>query len=203
MKKLIPFIVALTLSLNCIAEDTYVEIESLGFILSDTLTAELLPVENVKWYGFKDLPETVDYNAKTYTLVMIGEAAFFENDELVGTRIPATVDTIALDAFGSCTGLEYIYVSWTAEQLPNVGVHRDAFSGVTTTGVNLYVPEGLADTYKASNTWNVFNIIAKSYPSAVDNINPGPSPVTKFVRDGQLLIQRNGKVYTLSGVELE
>lgn len=56
------------------------------------------------------IPETVDYNGNTYTVVEIGDNAF-QNAALSSITIPATVKTIGGSAFMNCQNLQSIDLS--------------------------------------------------------------------------------------------
>ena len=64
----------------------------------------------------------------------------------------------------------------------------------------LYVPAESLDDYKAADQWKNFGTILpiEEY-SAVENI-PSPNADThKLLHNGQLLILRDGKTYTITG----
>lgn len=51
------------------------------------------------------IPEKVTYSEKEYTVMGIGESAFFYNTSVTSVSIPATVKTIGINAFGFCANL--------------------------------------------------------------------------------------------------
>lgn len=69
--------------------------------------------------------------------------------------------------------------------------------------IPVYVPDDAVGMYKNDIYWREFNIQGESKaPTAVDNI---PSPISnsqKIIRDGHLLIIRDGKTYNVMGVEI-
>ena len=57
------------------------------------------------------IPETVEYNGINYTVTIIGEGAFFENEGIItDVTIPNTVTTIGNCAFSQCEGLKSIVI---------------------------------------------------------------------------------------------
>ena len=69
--------------------------------------------------------------------------------------------------------------------------------------IPVYVPNEVVDIYKAAPVWQEFNIQGKSeVPAALDNIHAANSDTRKLLRDGQLIILRDGKEYNVMGQEL-
>ena len=48
----------------------------------------------------------------------------------------------------------------------------------------------------------VFIVESKGKPTAVENVQTNQVQAIKFFRDGQLLIEKNGKIYNVQGVEV-
>ena len=76
-------------------------------------------------------------------------------------------------------------------------------------GIDLYVPTESVKRYQKADVWSEFNIIGANLddenPNAVENIfldNQASQPVRKYIFNGTLLIERNGKTYTAQGAEL-
>jgi len=70
----------------------------------------------------------------------------------------------------------------------------------------LYVPSGSINAYKTADVWKEFsNILPISQTEGVENISAMSTNAqsTKVVRDGQVLIQKGDKTYTLTGAEVK
>ena len=64
----------------------------------------------------------------------------------------------------------------------------------------MYVPEDLVEDYKAHEVWGQFFIQPiKEAPTAIENTNAGQVDSRKHLRDGQVLILRGDKLYTIDG----
>ena len=71
--------------------------------------------------------------------------------------------------------------------------------------VILYVPEGSVDAYKAAEVWKEFDV--QPMPGShtgIDNVDGQESNVEgrKILRNGQLLIERDGRVYNVLGTQV-
>ena len=96
------------MSVFAFAED--VEINGIRYSLNDeNLEAEVI---QSSYSGDITIPETVDYNDKTYSVTSIGEEAFWYCSGLTSVTIPNSVTTIGYYAFGGCESL-------TAVTIPN------------------------------------------------------------------------------------
>lgn len=78
-------------------------------ILSPTdLTCEVTykDINDYNTYSGKiTIPSEVTYKGKTLTVVSIGEAAFFHNENLLSVTIPESIKSIGSSAFQTCSGL--------------------------------------------------------------------------------------------------
>ena len=155
------------------------------------------------------------------TLKVIGESAFESCESLKYVAIPDQVTTIHNWAFAWCLGLTQVTfgerlqqigsgafcdctsikeMTSYAKQMPEI--NSTTFSEVDTS-TTVYVLASLIDTYKADPSWSVFNLVALG-GSAVDMVHTNSREDTrKLIRDGQLLIIRNGVEYSATGVELQ
>jgi hypothetical protein len=69
--------------------------------------------------------------------------------------------------------------------------------------IPVYVPDEVVSAYQAAPVWQEFNVQGKSNaPAAVDNIQSPTTSNRKLLRDGQLLILRDGKTYNAMGQKL-
>jgi hypothetical protein len=67
----------------------------------------------------------------------------------------------------------------------------------------LYVPKGSKEAYESADIWSWFIIEEMPALEAINNVNHKSETINhKFIRDGLLLIERNGKTYNAQGAEL-
>ena len=69
--------------------------------------------------------------------------------------------------------------------------------------VNVYVPDGSVQAYKDDSNWGKRPIFPISQYQAIDNVQSGKVQSTKVIKDGVLLIERNGKTYNAQGAEVK
>jgi len=141
--------------------------------------------------AFKDI-------AFTDGLLTIGEKAFAHCTGLETLSLPASMSVIGENAFQGCTGLKTIYCY--AVEPPQI--EQNSFLNVTRENITLYVPKGSFLAYR-SNGWFGFNIIEMSDEQGVENIQNSAAISQKFLRNGQLYIERNGKTYNALGAEVK
>ena len=154
-------------------------------------------------------------------LSRIGNWACYNNHELTNVVIPEGVTEIGHAAFYGCTYLNELTLPSTMQQVADNGfalcgklkkmtvkamtppaIHAKTFFDVDRQ-IPVYVPDEVVDTYKNDPYWKEFNIQGKSNaPTSVENTVANGSNVQKIVRDGQLLILREGKTYSVMGQEM-
>lgn len=152
------------------------------------------------------------------SLKKIGHAAFWYAG-LTEVVIPEGVETMEWGAFGGCTELHKAILPSTlkvlqfeaffCEKLDTVVANMetpleivpDVFSSVDFAGCTLFVPEGSIDAYRAAEVWKEFGTILPipQTPTAISNVQSDKVQCTKTLRDGQLLIIRDGAVYNACG----
>lgn len=64
--------------------------------------------ENWNYEGDIVVPETVEHNEKSYTVIMIGYAAFYGCDKMTSISLPSTIRFVDSDAFIGCSSLNEI-----------------------------------------------------------------------------------------------
>ena len=162
-----------------------------------------LPIEDNMRYADTYLVEAVDKSLSTYTIKAgtkwIGLGAFGYCSSLTSITIPNSVTSIGEEAFSGCSALTQI--TCLAQTPPTCGT--DCFRSVSRT-IPLYVPAESVEAYKAAAVWQEFNIVAESdAPTAIKNaLNTDTKGVQKLLRDGQVLILRNGETYDMMGQTL-
>ena len=129
----------------------------------------------------------------------IGKAAFFDCSYLKEITLPSTVQTVADNAFGQCQKVGMMTVNAMTPPI----VEAETFEDIDRS-IPLYVPIGTALQYKAADYWcEFFNVIEYNAPTSVDNIPSSTINCQKIIRNGQLLIIRDGKTYTVMGAEIK
>ena len=108
---------------------------------SDHLTVEVTYtstiINNTDYHGKVEIPESVSYEDKTYSVTSIGNYAFYGSSRLTSITIPNSVTSIGDYAFAGCSGL-------TNVTIPNsvTSIGDDAFencSGLT----NITIPNSV------------------------------------------------------------
>lgn len=175
--------------------------------IGESAFEECRSLESVTFAGkaLREIDDWAFYNCHTLKNITIpegvteiGKAAFFDCTYLKEITLPSTTQTIADNAFGQCQKVGKMTVN---AMTPPV-VEAETFEDIDRS-IPLYVPIGTALQYKAADYWcEFFNVIEYNAPSAVDNISSPNANTRKLLRDGQLLIIRDGKTYNIMGAEI-
>lgn len=80
--------------------------------------------DGIVYQGDVTVKETVTYQGTAYTVVRIGELAFYDCRDLTSIQIPSTVTSIGNSAFYNCDGLKAIDIPSSVKQIGN-GVFTD------------------------------------------------------------------------------
>lgn len=127
--------------------------------------------------------------------------AFYRRTELTSVTIPSSVTKINSCAFAYCSGLTSI--TCKAGSVPTLG--SDVFKNATNLA-HIYVPKESVDDYKGATGWIDYASIieAISGGTGIETVSVQTSAVRsqKVIRDGQLLILRDGKTFNLTGAEV-
>jgi len=132
----------------------------------------------------------------------IGDGAFYGCTYLEDLTLPASVQAIGDNTFALCAKLQKIVVN--APVPPSI--QAKTFYDVKRQ-IPVYVPDESINAYLNDAQWSEFNIQGGSQmPSAIDQIDSsslqGGNKGRLIFRDGQILILRNNKTYTLTGQEV-
>ena len=130
----------------------------------------------------------------------IGKAAFFDCSHLNELTLPSTVQTIEDNAFGQCAQVKKMNVK---AAVPPV-VESETFEDIDRS-IPVLVPQGTLKLYREAPYWQEFFNIAESEVMAGVENTMKPSTMTncqKIIRDGNLVIIRDGVEYNVMGQQL-
>ncbi|MGN0235425.1 MAG: leucine-rich repeat domain-containing protein, partial [Paludibacteraceae bacterium] len=129
----------------------------------------------------------------------IGTAAFFDCVYLTELTIPSTMKKIADNGFAACRKLNTMYVN----ALVPPTIEAKTFEEVDR-ATPVFVPRGTLELYQADQYWSEFFNMAE-YDAPTGNLTPAADEATtlrKVLRNGQVLILRGDKTYTVLGEAL-
>lgn len=86
-------------------------------------------------YGPVDVPATVNYNGKEYTVVGFGDGCFKDKSKISSVTMPETITYIGKESFYRCTSLGSINLP---ESLERIG--ENAFAGCTNLSTPIVIP---------------------------------------------------------------
>ena len=132
----------------------------------------------------------------------IGAQAFRYCWNLKSITIPESTTSISFNAFAQCNALSSIY---NYAKTPQYDLSTDAFDEVNKSTCILYVPKQSVELYRKAGVWKDFtNIIGmEEESSALPSVtNSAQAGTNKVFCNGQLLILRDGKTYTVQGQEI-
>ena len=158
----------------------------------------------------------------------INDDAFFSCVDITTVELPNSVETVGKYTFDECKAMETLIIG---NGLKNTGMYAFSIAGLKTVvcmavtppalGGNafydtktknaiLYVPDESVNAYKEADQWEDFGTIKplSEMPAGIvigegiDNISIA-TPANKIIRDGVVLIERNGRTYTTSGQEIK
>ena len=156
------------------------------------------PLYNSRLFCF--LPK--DYSG-SYTIpdgiVMVVSYAFEDRTGLTSVDIPASVLRLGYFTFYGCTGLQSI----TCRAIDPPSSYGESFVDVDKS-IPLYVPEESISDYQTADEWKEFtNIQPISGTTAIESTSVDTDCRSKILRDGQIVILRGGKIYTIQGQEVK
>ena len=145
------------------------------------------------------------YSALTSIIIPNGvtkiwAGAFHHCTSLKSVTLPNSITQIQRDAFRDCTALTTVVCE--AVQVPDC--QHNIFANIPFLEATLYVPKESLEDYKSAIYWKDFGTILPIAPTGTENThskNNNSSSFTKVILNGQLLILRDGKTYTVMGVE--
>ena len=169
-------------------------------LISITIPNSVTIVGDYAFYFCTSLKSVVIPDDVTY----IGNFAFYYCAALQSLTIGSSVQTFGWNAFDYCYDLKTVIC-----KLVKVPTESEAYYGIYFTGTahadaTLYVPMESLEDYKSTYPWNKFGTILPldQAPSGVENVTSldnNKEPQVKTIRNGQLLILRDGKTYNAQG----
>lgn len=136
------------------------------------------------------------------SVTSIGDNAFHYSTSLSSVAISNSITYIGLGAFSYCLSLKEVICF--AEELPELG--ERVFDESPLTDAILYVPEAALELYQTANQWKEFGTILpiSQLGTSIENtdIQSPTFDTRKLLRNGQLIIIRDGKTYNAIGQEM-
>lgn len=153
----------------------------------------------------------------------IEEDAFFSCYKLTRVNIPNGVTSIGIYAFAYCNKLPEIVIGSGVKSIGDHAFYQcSALKSITCKAVEpptcpdetvfkgtdknacLYVPQESISSYRKATGWNLFKDNTYPMEEAIDHVtNNATSASRKLIRNGQILIERNGKLYNVAGAVVE
>ena len=221
MKKFLLFIVAIV-SLNMIMPQKASAQEELNDVVVGDITYYLLDYGNdLRFAGVRYLsydltghvvvPETIDYiwpdHGNTWQVEAVSPRALDEHHNITSLDLPSGISSVNDNSFSESETLNSLIIR---AEVPPV-VYDKGWQEVSDTDifnsqriVKVYVPEGSVQAYKDDSNWGKRPIFPISQYQAIEQITNDELRMTnKVLRDGILLIERNGKTYNAQGVEVK
>ena len=176
-------------------------VEDRAFYGCRSLTSVTIPnsVTSIGWGAFYGCSSLTSITIPE-SVTSIGERAFYDCSSLTSVTIGNSVTSIGEQAFYDCSSLKTVICK--AIEVPEL--ESNVFNGMPLSEATLYVPAESLEDYKAADQWKEFGTILPldKAPSAVENTRLPITNSTKLLRNGQLLILRDGKTYTITGQKL-
>lgn len=130
---------------HIIVEATFDDASRMCFQIVSATRAEVSSAKNFyledsvywKYEGNVVVPEEFTHFGQTYSVVGIGNAAFYDSEALVSVDIPETVDYFSSGAFAGCAELETVKMP---SRLEYIGQY--AFAGCKKLA-SIHIPEGI------------------------------------------------------------
>ena len=156
------------------------------------------------------------------SVTSIGSFAFSDCTGLTSVEIPNSVTSIRNDAFYGCSSMTTVIIgdgvtsiggetfrnctgltSVTSKAVNPPSLGNGVFENLNCSAIPLYVPEESVEAYKDAAQWKDFFPILPISSQAVEDVFEEYSKKTnKLLRNGQILILRGEKVYTLQEQEV-
>ena len=155
-------------------------------------------VEDIGWRSFGHC-ESIPSITIPNSVKRIGAAAFGECYNMSSLSIGSGLTSFGILAFCYCTNLTSIYNHATIPQ----SVTDSVFFKFNKSTCTLYVPDESVVLYKNANEWRDFNPILPINTEGLEGTMADDKRSVKTIRDGQLIIEKNGILYNASGTILK
>ena len=173
-------------------------IANYAFGYCSSLTSVTLPnsITSIGSSSFADCSKLTSITIPD-SVTSIGYATFYNCESLISVTIGSGVTSIGEEAFSWCESLKEVICY--AEKVPEMG--EKVFDNTPQNKATLYVLADALEDYKAAEQWKEFCTILPIQETENDlECIISPSANThKFVRNGQIIIIRDGKTYNAQG----
>ncbi len=136
------------------------------------------------------------------SVITIGKGAFMNGNRLQKITLGANIESIEASAFANCPYLLEVQAKMEFPPIIDASVFADCGD---LSGIDCYVPEESIVLYKKTAVWKEFHLLATpaETPTALEQVgNKASTMVQKILRDGQILILRGDRTYTITGQEV-
>ena len=175
-------------SVTTIGDDAFGRCSSL---ISITIPNSVTSIGEYAFYECSSLTSVTIGNGVT----SIGNFAFYNCSSLTSITIHNSVTRIGSSAFYDCNKLVDVYCYATTPP----EINENSFSNYN---AFLYVPCKSKKAYMVDAVWGNFKYIECISSEGIEDVQSDEAQSTKVVKDGQVLILRNGKTYTMQGQEV-
>ena len=165
---------------------------------NSSFTAVSLPstVKSIGVNAFSNCTQLVNLTLNE-GLLSIEDNAFYNCSALATITIPSTVTTLD-NAFIRCSAITKII---SKIQVPSA-ITYDTFYPTVYSTATLEVPAGTKNAYSEVDCWRRFETIVESKATQMEKIVVETNAVKRIV-NGQLVIERDGRVFNASGAEVK
>lgn len=134
----------------------------------------------------------------------------FQSSVLTKVGLGENVEFVSSYAFSNCPNLATVTCLATTPPVVKYQTDDDeatSWDGFNPASATLYVPKSEGSTvlaaYQAANCWKLFGTIAEipDTPTALDNTEAAAKAVKRIV-NGQLIIEKNGKIFNAQGTQV-
>ena len=136
------------------------------------------------------------------SVMTIGKGAFMNGNRLQKITLGGNIETIEASAFANCPYLLEVQAKMEFPPIIDASVFADCGD---LSGIDCYVPEESMAFYKKTAVWKEFHLLAapEETPTDLEQVgNKASTMIQKILRDGQILILRGDKTYTITGQEV-
>jgi hypothetical protein len=163
--------------------------------------------EVIEQYAFLNNPLT---EIKSTSALIELHMNICKSSALTKVGLGENVEFVSSHAFSNCPNLATVTCSATTPPVVKYQTDGDeatSWEGFNPASATLYVPKSEGSTvlaaYQAANCWKLFGTIAEipDTPTALDNTEAAAKAVKRIV-NGQLIIEKNGKIFNAQGKQV-